>query len=78
VGVKILWECEQFQYLTPAEAGRGNKVVYKPLLAPQFIDEDMEERIKALTNPDGYDPKKGKRHSSLQKKNSVGLLKSRK
>ena len=56
------------------EVGRG-RVAYKPLLASQYIDEEMDEKLKALSNPEAsFDAKKSGRYSSLHKKKSKTKL----
>lgn len=47
--------------------GRG-RLIYKPLLDAKYIDEEMDEKLKALSGADSTDTKKGGRLSSLQKK----------
>ncbi len=40
--------------------------MYKSLLGSEYIEEELDEKLKALANPD--ENKKGGRLSSLQKK----------
>lgn len=66
VGESILLVNALYMYtpLIHAEVDRG-RPIYKSLLGGEYIDEEMEEKLKVLSNPDMLDSKKG-RHSSLQ------------
>lgn len=48
--------------------------MYKSLLGAQYMDEYMDEKLKALSNPDGSDSRKVGGRTSLSRKKTKSKL----